>query len=450
MSNDYSMQTSVVEGIHDEFTHFDHHRESITPMCKASFSTERFRDSFVDLGARSQAAIKNKRLVTILKEKIFKGFAKLKQKKVMVEEPIIAINSRVWKVSKKSWKKKNSTAMLKETIRSSSNLATDFMEIKRMHSTIGYEKYDSEGEDRNVFITDKHGGSRYGSNRGKHVKLPSEEEKKEMLLKRILNNNFEEGKCYSLLNFRPFEIKRPAAVTHYNVNRLRLENEMLDHADDVAKTTQSEFLFKISRPVKEDPTDTSKNVNFKTNPGLIRSVKKYTMISTKEEEEGGDVLLSQSDMRGERNVTFRESDNHIDRMKKIAGMREKLNKKITKEKSRYHYLKVKEDEIKQELEKLAFLECELGSINKEDHPERNNYMNRTVSHRQGMKLKPITKQGGTFTTGHLKTNIYSNKQSFNQLKDVVLLKEAGQGGEKKYEAVRDKTVVKILNNIHPK
>jgi hypothetical protein len=428
MSNDYSMQTSIVEGTHDGFDQFEHHpRDSITPMCKASFSTEHFRDNVMDFNANSLAALKNKRLVTILKEKIFKGFSRLKQKTVMIEEPIIAINSKVWKVSKKGMKKRNSS--LKETIRSSCNLATHFLEIKNMGRTVREERYDSD-EDARLFITDK---PRIMKER--LVKLPNEEEKQEMLLKRILNNNIEEGKFYSLLNFRPFEIKRPNANTHYNVNRLRLENEMLSHADDAARTTQSEFLYKISRPQKDNPVDTSKKVNFKTNPGLIRSINKYTMISTKEEDEG-DILLSTEDK-----ITKNDNDNHIDRMRKISSMRDKLNKKITQEKSRYHYLKLKEDEINQELENLNFLESELGNIN---IAARGNYIEKTKP-KQNIKLKPLNRTVNNFITGNLKTNIYSNKQTFNQLKDIVLLRE---NNEKKYDTTRDKNVFKILNNIH--
>jgi hypothetical protein len=464
MSNDQSIQTHAIEDINDITDHIDYHRESYTPMCKASFSTEKFKsDSYIEPFTNNAAALKNRRLVTILKEKIFKGFSKLKQKKVEEEEPIIAINSRVWKVTRKGEKKKKQTTA-HETIKSSSQLGTDFIEIRRMGSTLRMSdnKFDTEDEQRHLFITEKPKMSRVNK-----IKLPTEEEKQDMLLKRILGNNMEEGKCYSLLNFRPFEIKRPHAVTHYNANRLRLENEMYDQAnEEMIKTTKSEFLFKISRPIKEDPTDTSKNINFNTNPGLIKSVKKYTQLTTKPEDDdiynNNEIIYSTNDEKG---FSFSNNDNmysgagagadnHIDRMKKIARMRDSVNKKMNQEKSRFHFLRRRQDEINEELQKLAFLESELGNIVREPDPvreaNRTHYQVKRSSMQRDshVKLKPLTKTASFFVADNLKNNIYEGKQNFKQLKDIVLLKERiNYAGDQKYETARDKNVFKILNNI---
>jgi hypothetical protein len=351
MSNEHSMHTNMIEDINDITSQLEQHGGGgFTPMCKGSFSTDRIRnDSYIDINPNSAAALKNRRLVTILKEKIFKGFSKLKQKKIIEEEPIIAINSRVWKVTKKGAKKKKQMS-LKETIRSSTHLGAteNFMEIKKMETTLGLSKEDSFDENKMLFITEKPKVQKI-----KKVKLPTEEEKREMLLKQILNNNLEEGKFYNLLNFKPFEIKRPTMNTHYNNNRLRLENEMIEHAnEEMAKTSKSEFLFKISRPIKDDPTDTSKNLNFMTNPGFMSSIKKYQHLMSKKNYEEGDEGPFIGAAIHERDITFsggvggvgprkftNEADNHIDRMRKIVNLRESVNKKLNQEKIRQNFLK---------------------------------------------------------------------------------------------------------------
>jgi hypothetical protein len=199
------------------------------------------------------ADIKNRKLVELLKNKAFKGFekTKLKDKEQFIEIPEygeIFANNEKFIVRFKNRGKLAKTAKYRE------KSPLEIMHLKpstaRPLTT------------QTLFITEK-------NNEINSARFTRNYSKENLNIK--IFSNQEEEKLFSYLTIQPFNIKKPDWRIHYNnLNKTKFMNDLQEvgKEEEMRRMLKNEFLYKISRPVKEEVKQ--KKINFNTNRGLFK------------------------------------------------------------------------------------------------------------------------------------------------------------------------------------
>lgn len=271
-----------------------------TPNLRQSFSIDKIKSHSPETQRLAQprpqptkAQHQNKKLVTLLKERLYKSYIKKKEISAPRTFSYLTVGPHKFKVRKKNEK---------ETYKEMQSKDLSFFNVenvKEMYKTSNFQKeFEPRKTHDKFFIT-------LGGSKTKE-KFFSSENKELYFLQKIFNKNFEEAKHYKSLKFNPFTIVVKPPKTHFNNDKAKLEEEILqsvkvanntardridegsinsiDEIDEsVAGMIKPDVGPRLVKPVREERALT----NFKTNPGLVKGfLKNYLKNKTNNEGNG--------------------------------------------------------------------------------------------------------------------------------------------------------------------
>jgi hypothetical protein len=370
---------------------------------------------------------KNKKLVSLLRSKLFKGYEKIRKRENeenVPESAVLRVNQLKFTVR---WKSR------KDKVKSKTEKEISPFQITNFNNTFKVERNRSEESQKNFFITDK----------PKNEVETKEEVKDGNVFNKLFNNYPEEAKIYNLLNFKPFEIKRPNFKIHYNnVNKKQFENDMLhdykeEEDDEMAKTSKSDFLFRISRPAVNE--DKAKRLNFMTNPALFKNKPHPERPKHTEENKIEGLFFQKTKDRSmiKHNINL---EPHTIKLKKKAMERESLNIIKNEQKIKKKYFERKEFKIYNELSKGVgsryFEDDEIGRIS---NPI-------TFRPRDKIRQYKFKNSINPDLGSNIKKSILDNNKRFNKIKELVMGASISSRVIDEHKG-RDMNVLKIMKMI---
>jgi hypothetical protein len=236
----------------------------------------------------SKDQIKNHKLVSILKGKMFKGFMKVKGKVESKSRPELRPISAVYVAGKRYNVKMKSNLNNQTSIK---NDQLNFLKIEKypeekLHNLKddleNMKGFDNRGMYKKLFITDKIKPGR--TDRGFFLTEKEERDERDYkVFRQIFNNNLDEAKHYNSVSFLAFDVKRPNNHSGNN-NKSIIEKEILREIENInknfqnqtannmteqmGKTTKSDKVFKVHNFEKYQTKKCY--MNYYNNPKLIK------------------------------------------------------------------------------------------------------------------------------------------------------------------------------------
>jgi predicted adenine nucleotide alpha hydrolase (AANH) superfamily ATPase len=239
--------------------------------------------------AGTKDQVKNSKLVSVLKNKMFKGYSKVKNKAEAIVKPQLRPISALYVNGKRyNVKLKNTIHPVHDSVGRNDEL--NFLKIEKYVDDTYYlikdelqnSKPTGNGEYKKLFLTaDKFKSAQTST--GFYSTEQEEKEKRNLkVLKQIFNNNLDEAKHYNSVSFLAFEVKRPKWNPLAGTNKTIIEKEILREVENVnrnnpnqtsnnlvnnlGRTTKSENIFKS--PNFEKDHNKKSYLSFYSNPGL--------------------------------------------------------------------------------------------------------------------------------------------------------------------------------------
>jgi hypothetical protein len=178
--------------------------------------------------------VRNQRLVTLLKEKIFKGYMKVKEKDDIIKSEkcdvsALYVNGKKFKVRKKKYTNKNPKKIEEEI---------DFLKIEKYPVDLLYKEIIKDDKNnRNKFNSTNYTRFYLTENRplGFFNSTPKTKHDDEYykILNRIFNNNIEEAKHYNNFPIIALEVKKTKENAYGKINKSILEKEILNEIEKI-------------------------------------------------------------------------------------------------------------------------------------------------------------------------------------------------------------------------
>jgi hypothetical protein len=225
--------------------------------------------------------VKNTKLVSVLKTKMFRGYSKVKKKAEAIVKPQLRPISALYV------KGKRYNVRLKSTIDPLSDMARkdelNFLKIEKYVDDTYYlikdelqnSKPTGNGEYKKLFLTADKFNSHHTST-GLYLTEQEEKERKNLkVLKQIFNNNPEEAKQYNSVSFLAFEVKKPKWNPLAGTNKAIIEKEILREVENINRNIQNQ----TSNNLVNNLGKTNKSATFLKSPNFEKDHNKKSYLS---------------------------------------------------------------------------------------------------------------------------------------------------------------------------